>query len=236
MNKILLGILLPLIGTSLGSCLVFFIKNNINSKIEKIIIGFSIGIMLASSIFSLLMPSIELSGKYKVLYPSIGLFAGFVFLYIVNKISNNSDMLTFSVTIHNIPEGAAVGVCLAGVIAKTIGIESALLLSLAIALQNIPEGSIISIPCRIKGCSKIKSFMYGFLSGVVEPICSLITLLLLNIVVPILPILLSFASGCMIYVIFDDLICEIHKDNKPFLGLLGIFMGFIVMMILDISF
>lgn len=235
MNKILIGILLPLIGTSLGSFIVFFVKNNINNNIEKIIIGFSIGIMLASSIFSLLMPSIELSGKYKILFPSIGLFIGFLFLYLINKISNN-NMLAFSVTIHNIPEGAAVGVCLAGVISKTIGIESALLLSLAIALQNIPEGSIISIPYKIKGYSKSRSFLYGFLSGVVEPIFSILTILLTNLVVPILPILLSFASGCMIYVIFDDLISEIHKDNKPFLGLLGIFLGFIVMMILDISF
>ena len=235
MNKILIGILLPLIGTSLGSFIVFFVKNNINNNIEKIIIGFSIGIMLASSIFSLLMPSIELSGKYKILFPSIGLFIGFLFLYLINKTSNN-NMLAFSVTIHNIPEGAAVGVCFAGVISKTIGIESALLLSLAIALQNIPEGSIISIPYKIKGYSKSRSFLYGFLSGVVEPIFSILTILLTNLVVPILPILLSFASGCMIYVIFDDLISEIHKDNKPFLGLLGIFLGFIIMMILDISF
>ena len=234
---IFLGIMIPFIGTSFGSMLVFFVKNKINKNIEKIIIGFSIGIMLASSIFSLLIPSIELSKDDNIIFliPSLGLFIGFLSLYIINKISSNSNMLACSVTIHNIPEGMAVGVSFAGVIASNYPVSGALMLSLAIALQNIPEGLIISLPCKIKGNSKIKSFILGVLSGIVEPIASLLTIIFINIS-PMLPFLLSYAAGCMIYVIFDELILEIHNDNKPFLGLLGIFIGFIIMMILDISF
>jgi len=235
MKKIIFGILLPLIGTSLGSALVFFIKNNLNKKIEKIIIGFSIGVMLSSSIFSLLIPSIELSNNFFI-PPCIGFILGFISLMLLNKIHFKKDMLTLSVTMHNIPEGMAVGVSFAAAITGTISYESALLLSLGIALQNIPEGSIISIPYNMKGKTKIKSFIYGVLSGIVEPIFSIITLLLLNYVVPLLPYLLSYASGAMIYVIFDELIIQIHSDGKSFFGHIGILFGFILMMILDISF
>lgn len=235
---IILGILLPLIGTTLGSSFVFFLRNKIDDRINKLMIGFAIGVMLAASIFSLIIPSIEMSNG-SIIPVSVGLLLGFLFLIIINKLTekyeSNLDMLIFSVTLHNIPEGAAVGVSLAGSLLGTISIAEALILSLGIAIQNIPEGSIISMPLKIKGNSKIKSFFYGFLSGAIEPIFSLITIILLNIITPLLPYLLSFASGAMLHVIFDELTPQIHEDNKSTYGIIGIVIGFIIMMILDIA-
>jgi len=237
----LLGILIPLVGTSLGSAFVFFLKSKINNKINKLMIGFAIGVMLAASIFSLLIPSIEMS-KIKYLSPSIGFACGFIFLIIintiVNKLENNKkiDMLIFSVTLHNIPEGMAVGVCFAGYLLNSdmITLTACMLLSLGIAIQNIPEGAIISMPLRLKGKSKTKSFIYGVLSGIVEPIFSLITVLLLDLIVPILPYLLSFASGAMMHVVIEELIPEMHEGKSNY-GIIGVLIGFIVMMILDIT-
>ena len=227
----LLGILIPFIGTSLGSSFVFFLKDKVNDKTNRLMIGFAIGVMLASSIFSLLIPSIETSHENAIVV-SIGFIMGFIFLILINKINIKSDKLMLGVTIHNIPEGMAVGVCFAGYLTNIISLSSAMILSLGIAIQNIPEGSIISMPLKSKGNSKSKSFIYGVLSGIVEPIASLITILMLNIVVPILPILLSFASGAMIYVIFDELIYELDNDNY---GIYGILIGFLIMMILDMK-
>ena len=144
-------------------------------------------------------------------------------------------MLMFSVTLHNIPEGAAVGVAFAGYLSNNISVGVALILSLGIAIQNIPEGSIISIPLLLKNKTKSISFLYGFLSGIVEPIFSIITIILINLVSPLLPYCLSFASGAMMYVIFNELVLEIHKNDKPFFGIIGIIIGFILMMILDVS-
>ena len=239
MNKIIncfLGIIIPLIGTTIGSSLVFFISKKLNKKIENLLIGLSIGIMLAASIFSLLIPSIEIAQERNILSyipASIGLILGFIFLISINKITKRlndkkMDMLMFSVTIHNIPEGFA------GYLTESnISLMECMLLSIGIALQNRPEGSIISIPLLLKDKTKFKSFVYGFLSGVVEPLFAFLTILLLNIVVPLLPYLLAFASGAMIYVIIEELVPSMNKNDY---GLLGVLIGFIIMMILDLSF
>ena len=241
----IIGILIPFIGTSLGSSFVFCLKKDINIYIHKIIIGFAIGVMLAASIWSLIIPSIELASKEKVLNflpASIGIILGIFFLIVINKLiekckknSKKTNMLIFSVTLHNIPEGMAVGVCFAGLLSNAnITPIEAMLLAIGIAIQNIPEGTIISAPLKISGMSKKKSFIYGVLSGIVEPIAAIITILLLNIVVPILSYLLALAAGAMIYVVIEELIPEMHSKKKSSLGIIGITIGFVIMMILDI--
>lgn len=229
----LLGIILPLIGTSIGSAFVFFLKNKVNERIYQLLIGYAIGIMLASSIFSLLIPSIELSSSS--IAPIIGFVLGFVFLIFINKYNTNIDKLSFSVTLHNIPEGMAVGVCFAGVLFGTFSYMEALILSLGIAIQNIPEGSIISMPMLLKNNSKLKSFYYGFLSGVVEPLASIITIIFVSKIKIVLPYFLSFASASMIYVVIKELIPEINKEENDLYGIMGVLIGFVFMMYLDIA-
>lgn len=244
----ILGILIPFIGTSLGSFFVFFLKKDLNKKFNKIMIGFAAGVMIAASVWSLIMPSVEMAEKQKVISwvpASVGLVLGVLFLIIVSKFADkiktksdkNINMILFSVTLHNIPEGMAVGVCFAGFLLGTNGIDliTAMLLSIGIAIQNIPEGAIISMPLKMEGKSKTKSFIYGVLSGIVEPIAAVITILLLEIVVPILPYLLSFAAGAMIYVVAEELIPEMHEKDKSSLGVIGLTIGFIIMMVLDIA-
>ena len=247
----MLGILIPFVGTCFGSFFVFFLKKNLNDKYRKIMIGVAVGVMLAASIWSLIIPSIEMVKTtyiFSWLPAVIGLFFGVLFLIFINKISdkliNNTssngkkiDMLMFSVTIHNIPEGMAVGVCFASALSGNVGISllSAIILSIGIAIQNIPEGAIISMPMQLDGFSSKKSFLNGVLSGIVEPIASVVTILLINIVIPILPYLLSFAAGAMIYVIVEELIPEINAENKSSWGIISIIIGFSIMMILDIT-
>ena len=245
----ILGILVPFIGTSLGSLLVFFINKNLNEKIQKIIVGFAAGVMIAASIWSLIIPSVEMAENQNIIkwIPStFGLLLGILFLIIISIISKNIEykknkkkinMLLFSVTLHNIPEGMAVGVCFAAFLSGNSGIDllEAIVLSIGIAIQNIPEGAIISLPLKIDGMSKKKSFLYGVLSGIVEPISAFITIMLINYIIPILPYLLSFAAGAMIYVVFEELVPEMHKGKESKLGIIGICLGFLVMMILDIT-
>ncbi len=237
----LIGILIPFFGTTLGSFFVFFLHSNTDCKIQKLLLGFASGVMIAASIWSLLMPSVELAEKAGIIswFPaSFGLALGIIFLMCIKHFTNafdNKNMLMFSVTLHNIPEGMAVGVCFASFLIGNITLLEAFLLSIGIALQNIPEGAIISMPMRIKGNSKSKSFFYGVLSGVVEPVFSLITIILIRIMVPVLPYLLSFAAGAMLYVIVEELIPEMHSDDPSILGIIGFTFGFIIMMVLDIS-
>ena len=239
MNKLLyiFGVLIPLFGTSFGSSFVFFIKDKISNKKNKLMIGFVIGVMLCASVFSLLIPSIELSSNLKLKwFPAcIGLALGFVLLMIINSLDKKIDKLMFSVTLHNIPEGLCVGVCFVSAYLHEISLVSAFLISVGIALQNIPEGMIISCPLRTKGYSKIKSFYYGFLSGVVEPVASFITIIFIKYIKIMLPYFLSFACGAMIYVIVDELIFQIYDEDKKY-GIIGILIGFIIMLILDVSF
>ena len=244
----ILGILIPFIGTSLGSFFVFFLKKNLNNKFQKLMIGFASGVMIAASIWSLIIPSIEMAESQNVIKwipATIGLILGVFFLILVyhlaEKVENKKNgkplnMLLFSVTLHNIPEGMAVGVCFAGFLSgNTVTLIEAMLLSIGIAIQNIPEGAIISMPLKVEGESKMKSFIYGVLSGLVEPIAALLTILLINIVVPILPYLLAFASGAMIFVVVEELIPEMHYQDKSKLGTIGLTLGFLVMMILDVT-
>lgn len=243
------GILIPFIGTSLGSSFVFFLKKNMNENFQKIIVGFASGVMIAASIWSLILPAVEMAEEqYKIAWipAAVGMILGVLFLIIVNKSAEKLEgkengrkinMLTFSVTLHNIPEGMAVGVCFAGFLAGNSGITliEAIVLAIGIAIQNIPEGAIISLPLKLEGKSKTKAFISGVLSGIVEPISAMITVLLINMVVPLLPYLLSFAAGAMIYVVVEELVPEMHSGKKSVLGVIGVTIGFVIMMVLDIA-
>lgn len=252
MNNILysiVGIMIPFIGTSLGSSLVFFLRKTINEKVQKMIVGFAAGVMIAASVWSLIIPAVEMAENQELISwipATVGFILGVIFLLITNniaeKIETNKNgkklnMLLFSVTLHNIPEGMAVGVCFAGFLTGNTGIDllEAMLLAIGIAIQNIPEGAIISMPLKMGGESKKRAFIYGVLSGIVEPISALITVLLINTIVPLLPYLLSFAAGAMIYVVIEELVPEIHIGNKSQLGVIGVTVGFVIMMILDIT-
>ena len=251
--NITLGIIIPLIGTVLGSAMVFFMKNTINKNIEKLLIGLSSGIMIAASIWSLLIPSYEMSKEgitNPYIPPIIGFLIGIIFLFITSKtikkltfkkIDNKFKktlIMVLAITLHNIPEGMAVGVVFSGLLTNNtlITLASAYSLSIGISIQNFPEGSIVSIPLKNNGISKRKSFLYGSLSGIVEPISAIITLLLTSTITKILPYLLSFAAGAMIYVVLYELIPEIKQGKNKYIGILGILLGFLIMMSLDIIF
>lgn len=243
------GILIPFIGTSLGSSLVFFMKKNMNEKVQKMIVGFAAGVMIAASVWSLILPAVEMAENQGVIPwipPAVGFALGVIFLLVINKMAEKVEtktngkklnMLIFSVTLHNIPEGMAVGVCFAGFLAGNAGIAllEAVVLAIGIAIQNIPEGAIISMPLKMEGTSKKKAFLAGVLSGIVEPIAAIITVMLINVVVPILPYLLSFAAGAMVFVVAEELIPEMHSGKKSTLGVIGVTIGFIIMMVLDIA-
>ena len=224
-------------------------KKNMSERFKKITVGFAAGVMIAASVWSLILPSVEMAENQNVLPwvpATVGLILGVVFLIIINntaekieskKNGKKMNMLLFSVTLHNIPEGMAVGVSFAAFLAGNAGVElyEAMLLAIGIAIQNIPEGAIISMPLKMEGSSRTKAFIYGVLSGIVEPIAAFITVLMINIIVPVLPYLLSFAAGAMIYVVVEELVPEIHSGKKSFLGVIGFTAGFVVMMILDIA-
>ena len=225
----ILGILLPLLGTTLGSSLVYLLKDKLSSNIEKLLLGIASGVMISASLFSLILPSIEMSNWIPT---TIGLLLGILFIDIINKRLEKSTKLTFAVTLHNIPEGMAVGVIFAGYLSNTVSILSAFTLSIGIALQNIPEGAIISMPLKSTKSKNI-AFLIGTLSGVVEPLFSLITILLTSLVVPILPYLLSFSAGAMIYVVVDELISNSSLNDKSKINVIAFTIGFVIMMVLD---
>ena len=255
--QLTLGILIPFLGTTLGAAIVFFMKNAMNNKLEKLLLGFASGVMIAASVWSLLIPSIDMAkeqGMVAYIPAAIGFLLGMAFLLILDIViphlhinSNEPEgvksklqkttMMVLAVTLHNIPEGMAVGVILAGALSGNSGITmaSALALSIGIAIQNFPEGAIISMPLKSEGISKPKAFLYGAASGVVEPIGAIITILLTSIVVPILPYLLSFAAGAMIYVVVEELIPSSQEGNHSNLGTIGVAIGFVIMMILDVA-
>ena len=249
MDKVVVGILIPLLGTSIGAMMVFFIKEKISLRLQKILLGFSAGVMIASSIWSLIIPSLEKSTHLKWAHwipTAIGIILGFVFLilieYICDKINKKNSLkqkslLFFSITLHNIPEGMAVGVALAcAYYGQTLlSLSSAIALSVGIAIQNIPEGAIISIPQKILGKSKLKSFCLGVLSGVVEPIFAMITFFVTGIIVPVLPYILTFAAGSMLYVSIKELIPYSIGESQSNFGAIGFFLCFIIMFILDVA-
>ena len=253
-----LGLVIPFIGTTLGASMVFLMKDKINNKLEKILLGFASGVMVSASVWSLLIPSIDMAKEQNIILwipATVGFVFGIIFLLVLDNIIphlhikskepeglkskiGKSTMMVLAVTLHNIPEGMAVGVALAGAISgnSSITIAGAIALSIGIAIQNFPEGAIISLPLKEEGNSKFKSFLYGTLSGVVEPLGGLITVLLTSLVVPILPYLLSFAAGAMIYVVVEELIPESQVGKHSNLGTIGFSIGFIIMMILDVTF
>ncbi|MDR3259227.1 MAG: ZIP family metal transporter [Fusobacteriaceae bacterium] len=255
--NIFLGILIPFIGTTLGASMVFLLKNTMNNIVQKLLLGFASGVMIAASVWSLLIPAIDMSknqGKIPWLAPSIGFLLGILFLLALDSIIphlhlddenpegmklklKKTTMLMLAVTLHNIPEGMAVGVVFAGLLANDVNIKisGAFALSIGIAIQNFPEGAIISMPLKSEGLSKKRAFLYGTLSGIVEPIGAIITILLTNMVVPILPYLLSFAAGAMIYVVVEELIPESQSGEHSNVGTIGTSIGFVIMMILDVA-
>ena len=257
MIKAILILLIPFIGTTLGSAIVFFMKRGINKKLEKFLGGFASGVMISASMFSLLLPSIEMANNQGIpayIPTAVGFILGILFLFLIDifvphfhnesnfvegpksKLNNNA-MMILAVTIHNIPEGMAVGVITAGALFQNIGITiaTALALSVGIAIQNFPEGAIVSMPLMSKGLSKTKSFVCGMLSGIVEPIAGFITILLTSFMTKILPFLLSFAAGAMIYVVVEELIPDCQNGNHSNFGTIGVALGFVIMMVLDIA-
>ncbi len=250
-------LVIPFLGTVLGSAMVFLMKGGMHAKLEKLLLGFASGVMIAASVWSLLIPSLEQSaemGKLSWLPAAAGFLLGMGFLLLLDSLVphlhidsekpegvksgfRKTTMLVLAVTLHNLPEGMAVGVTFAGAMLGGMGISmaGALALAVGIAIQNFPEGAIISMPLRSAGASKGKAFLYGVLSGVVEPLGSLLTLLLASRVVPVLPYLLSFAAGAMIYVVVEELIPESQAGEHSNIGTIGVAAGFSLMMVLDVA-
>ena len=255
-SEILLGILIPFAGTSLGAAMVFVLKKNISESLQKILTGFAAGVMVAASFWSLLQPALESSeglGNLSFLPAAIGFLVGVGFLLLLDVITphmhfNKQDegpksglkrttKLILAVTLHNIPEGMAVGVVYAGFRSGNAGITSAgaLALAVGIAIQNFPEGAIVSMPLRAEGMNKGKTFLCGTLSGIVEPIAAVVTILAAGLVVPIMPYLLAFAAGAMMYVVVEELIPEMSEGKHSNWGTIAFSLGFVLMMILDVA-
>ena len=256
--NIFTGLMIPFLGTALGSGMVYLMKDRLSDKVEKVLLGFASGVMVAASVWSLLIPSIDMSaekGNFAWLPAAIGFLLGVFFLLILDTLIphlhvsdsvpegiktdrlKKTTMMLFAVTLHNIPEGMAVGVAYAGALSSGSGITlaSALALSVGIAIQNFPEGAIISMPLKEEGMSKTKSFLLGVLSGAVEPLFAYLTILLTGLVVPFLPYLLAFAAGAMIYVVVEELIPESQNGSHSNIGTIGFAIGFVIMMILDVA-
>lgn len=255
--NILLGILIPFVGTTLGSAMVFFMRREMNGRVQKALLGFASGVMIAASVWSLLIPAIEMSEEQSNIAwvpAAVGFLLGIGFLLLLDTLTphihlteeepegikadlKKTTMLVLAVTLHNIPEGMAVGVTFAGVMTgnTTITLAAAFVLAIGIAIQNFPEGAIISMPLRGEGISRRRAFLYGTVSGIVEPIAAFITILLTGLVVPILPYLLAFAAGAMIYVVVEELIPESQSGKHTNIGTIGVAFGFVMMMVLDVA-
>jgi len=260
---ILTILLIPFIGTTIGAAFVFLLRDTMSDRLQKALLGFASGVMVAAAIWSLLIPAMEMSAqsmagemvsKWKIIAPCvIGFLLGMAFLLAIDELTphlhigkedpegprtklSRTTMLTFAVTIHNIPEGMATGVVIAGAMQGNIGISiaAATATALGIAIQNIPEGAIISLPLRAAGNSKRKSFSLGFLSGIVEPIAALLVIFLAEILSATLPFLLSFAAGAMLYVVIEELIPATAEGKHSNLSTIGFAIGFALMMVLDV--
>lgn len=250
----ILGLLIPIIGTSLGAGCVLFMKKQISSKTQRVLSGFAAGVMVAASVWSLLLPSIDYAshmGNWAFVPASVGFLLGIVFLQALDRIIPmvqcrdggeisrlpKTTVLVMSVTLHNIPEGMAVGVAYAGYLSgkSEFTLAAALVLSIGIAIQNFPEGSIISMPLKAQGMNKGKAFGIGVLSGIVEPIGAFLTILAASIVVPVLPYFLSFAAGAMFYVVVEELIPEMTQGSRSNIGTMAFTIGFCIMMMLDVA-
>lgn len=251
------GVLIPFLGTTLGAACVLFMRKGLNVMVQRALIGFAAGVMVAASIWSLLVPAMEQAAymeRWTFVPAVVGFWIGILFLLLLDRLvphlHQGSDepegpkvalkkttMLVLAVTLHNIPEGMAVGVVFAGLMAgnETITIAGALTLSIGIAIQNFPEGAIISMPLRGEGMKKREAFLWGVLSGVVEPLAAVLTILAAGLVIPALPYLLSFAAGAMIYVVVEELIPEMSQGKHSNLGTIFFTLGFTVMLSLDVA-
>ena len=257
MGEVIRGILIPFLGTTLGASCVLFMKKMMNKMVQRALTGFAAGIMVSASVWSLLIPSMDYAaemGKFAFVPAVVGFWIGILFLlamdHIIPHLHMDTDkaegpksklkkttMLVFTVTLHNIPEGMAVGVVYAGYLAGNMQISAmgALALAIGIAIQNFPEGAIISMPLKAEGTSKGKAFLYGVLSGVVEPIGAVLTVVASGFLIPVLPYFLSFAAGAMMYVVIEELIPEMSHGDHSNIGTVMFAVGFTLMMILDVA-
>ena len=255
-KAMLVTLLIPFAGTVVGSAFVFFMKREMPALLQKALLGFASGVMVAASVWSLLIPSMEMSaveGVGSVVPAAVGFLAGMCFLLAVDYLTphlhigddkpeglkariSKTAMLALAVTIHNIPEGMAVGVLVAGAISDGMAIApaAAMATAIGIAVQNVPEGAIISMPMRAAGNSRMRSFLIGGLSGIVEPVGALLVILLASLMTPILPYFLAFAAGAMIYVVVEELIPEASEGQHSNIGTIGFAVGFVLMMVLDV--
>ena len=253
---LLIGLIIPLLGTMLGAAFVFLMKDEMSPRLQKTLLGFASGVMVAASVWSLLIPSMEMvadSGRWSVLPAAVGFLLVMGFLLMIDELTphlhigtdkpegprsrlSRTAMLALAVTIHNLPEGMAVGVVFAGAESgmSNISLASAIAVSLGIAIQNVPEGAIISMPMRAAGNSKWKSFFIGSLSGAVEPLGGLAVVLLASLMTPVLPYMLAFAAVAMFYVVVEELIPEANEGEHSNLSTIGFAVGFVLMMVLDV--
>jgi ZIP family zinc transporter len=253
---LLLGLIIPLLGTMLGAAFVFFMKDDMSPRLQKSLLGFASGVMVAASVWSLLIPAMEMEaakGTWSVVPAAVGFLLGIAFLLSLDELTphlhigtdkpegprthlSRTAMLALAVTIHNLPEGMAVGVVFAGAEEGAAGltVASALAVSIGIAIQNVPEGAIISMPMRAAGNSKWRSFVIGSLSGAVEPLGGLAVVLLASLMTPVLPYMLAFAAGAMIYVVVEELIPEASEGEHSNFSTIGFAIGFVLMMVLDV--
>ena len=251
MSPVFIALMIPFLGTALGSAFVFFMKREMPALLQKVLLGFASGVMVAASVWSLIIPAIEMGeGASAVVPPVIGLLACFAFLLLIDYVTphlhatgeaegpksrlSRTTKLALAVTIHNFPEGMAVGVAIAGALTADFNMAGALALSLGIAIQNVPEGAIISMPLRAEGNSRRRAFGIGTLSGIVEPIGGALVLLLSTAVLGIMPYMLAFAAGAMLYVVVEELIPEYSQGKHSNIGTVGFALGFALMMILDV--
>ena len=252
-----LGLMIPFAGTALGSAMVFWMRREMNKKVEKMLLGFASGVMIAASVWSLLIPAIDMAaeqGRIAWLPAAVGFLGGIAFLLgLDSRVPHlhlestepegleanlkKTTMLVLAVTLHNIPEGMSVGVTFAGALLGNTGITmaGAFTLAVGIAIQNFPEGAIISMPLRSEGMDRRRAFVYGALSGIVEPIAAAVTILLAEQIVPALSYMLAFAAGAMIYVVVEELIPESQVGEHSNIGTIGVAAGFVLMMVLDVA-
>ena len=257
MSTLIMGLLIPFIGTAAGAGCVFFLRQELSVSLQRALTGFAAGVMVAASIWSLIIPAIEQSakmGRWAFLPAFLGFWLGILFLLLLDRVIphlhrsidqaegpkshlSRTAMLVLAVTLHNIPEGMAVGVVYAGLRSGSgeITAGSALALALGIAIQNFPEGAIISMPLRAEGTGKPKAFWLGVLSGAVEPVFGALTILAAALIVPAMPVLLSFAAGAMLYVVVEELIPEMSAGKHSNIGVLFFAVGFSLMMALDVA-
>ena len=243
--------MIPFLGTALGSAFVFFMKREMPALLQKVLLGFASGVMVAASVWSLLIPAMEMGeGASAVVAPVVGLMSGFAFLLLIDYITphlhangeaegpksrlSRTAKLALAVTIHNFPEGMAVGVAIAGALTADFNMAGALALSLGIAIQNVPEGAIISMPLRAEGNSRWRAFGIGALSGIVEPVGGALVLLLASAVLGIMPFMLAFAAGAMLYVVVEELVPEYSQGKHSNIGTVGFALGFALMLVLDV--